>query len=222
MHGAFHLDKGFPLTIKELFTKPGVGVRKYIEGKRTGYFNYLTLILILIGISHFFESYTQISVQDVFQPSVAKDPDPQKAAKLAEVMDRMFNLTREYPKTFIISFIPVYAIISRWIFKKSKLNYAEHLVIVFYKMSAVVIISFIDIITRILTINTDIITGMTTVVSIFTYLYTVIFMYQYFKVYDYSKGRLIWKSIRYTITETIIQSIIIGLGVAGYIFLTSY
>lgn len=153
MHGAFHLDKGFPLTIKELFTKPRTGVREYIEGKRTGYFNYITLILILIGFAHFLESYTLISLQDVVQFSVEQDPDPKAAKTFKEVFDLLFGTIREYPKLFTISFIPIYALISLLIFKKAKLNYAEHLVIGFYKASAVVLISYLDVISRSLTTN---------------------------------------------------------------------
>lgn len=38
-HALTHTDKGILLLIKELFVRPGIVAREYVEGKRKKYFN---------------------------------------------------------------------------------------------------------------------------------------------------------------------------------------
>ncbi len=54
IHGIWNLDNGFFFTIKELFKRPGHSIREFINGRRVGYFNVVTLLLIIIGVSHFY------------------------------------------------------------------------------------------------------------------------------------------------------------------------
>lgn len=54
------------------FTKPGFFVKEYLEGKRVKYFNYFTMILILIAIGHFVNKYSPIKYVDLMQTSIKK------------------------------------------------------------------------------------------------------------------------------------------------------
>ncbi len=47
VHGVWHLDKGFPATLKKAFVHPGKEIRSYLAGKRVGWFSILTMILLL-------------------------------------------------------------------------------------------------------------------------------------------------------------------------------
>src|SRR5687768_4468983 len=51
LHALTHADKGFLLTLKSVFTRPGVVAREYIEGKRKKYFNPLSFLVIIMAIS---------------------------------------------------------------------------------------------------------------------------------------------------------------------------
>ena len=50
IHGVLHLDRGLPLTLKEIFTRPGGVAMDYIEGKRKKYYNFFYLLLLIIGV----------------------------------------------------------------------------------------------------------------------------------------------------------------------------
>lgn len=69
IHAIFHLDKGFFSTLKNLFTQPGVVVKEFLEGKRVKYFNYFTMILILITVGHFLQKYSPIKLVDLMTAS---------------------------------------------------------------------------------------------------------------------------------------------------------
>lgn len=53
VHGIWNVDNGIPFTIKELFLRPGHSVREFINGKRVGYSSFITLLILILGISHF-------------------------------------------------------------------------------------------------------------------------------------------------------------------------
>ena len=53
IHGVWHVDKGILFTLKALFTRPGHFVRNYIEGKRVNYFNFVSLLILIMAISAF-------------------------------------------------------------------------------------------------------------------------------------------------------------------------
>ena len=62
IHGIWHVDNGILFTIKELFTRPGHSIREFINGKRVGYFSFVTLLLLILGISHFLAEYANVKV----------------------------------------------------------------------------------------------------------------------------------------------------------------
>lgn len=65
IHGIWHVDSGIIFTIKELFTRPGHSIREFIFGKRVGYFSFVTLLLIIFGVSHFLGEYAQVKLSDL-------------------------------------------------------------------------------------------------------------------------------------------------------------
>lgn len=50
IHGILHLDGGIINTTKALFTKPGIMIREYLEGKRKNHFSPIIFIVILSTI----------------------------------------------------------------------------------------------------------------------------------------------------------------------------
>jgi hypothetical protein len=69
IHGICHVDNGILFTIRELFTRPGHSIREFINGKRVGYFNFVTLLLLILGISHFLGEYAQVKISDLIPDS---------------------------------------------------------------------------------------------------------------------------------------------------------
>jgi Protein of unknown function (DUF3667) len=120
IHGVWHVDAGILKTIKTLFTRPGHAVREFVDGKRTKLFNYLSLLVIIIGVSHFIGSYSSVKMADLM--SDAKG-----------TMKDFETFTKNYPKTVLLMTIPFYALITFFWFKKAKLNFTEHVVLNSYK-----------------------------------------------------------------------------------------
>lgn len=49
-HGLLHFDKGILYTSKQLFTRPGIAIKEFIEGKRINHFKPISLIIVLATV----------------------------------------------------------------------------------------------------------------------------------------------------------------------------
>lgn len=133
IHGAFHLDRGFPYTLKQLFTKP-YSIREFIEGKRVGHFNAITFLLLIIALNLFVQAAT--------------DYDLQKLAPASEgsgLIGQLQYYQKKYIKELYLVTIPLASLFSYFVFKKSKLNFAEHLVLNTYKEGFVLLLNTLPI-----------------------------------------------------------------------------
>ncbi|CAH0336624.1 hypothetical protein FVB9288_02332 [Flavobacterium sp. CECT 9288] len=179
LHGVFHLDKGFFFTLKKLFTRPGHSIREYLHGSRVNYFNAFTLIIILATISHLITEYFKMDQTVLYE----KKNQINGYIKIARDHDKIIRLFR----------IPFYAFASYLLFKKSKQNYIEHLILNLYVASGVIIITifgnvFMECSNNIITLK---IINYLIVLLILIYFYC--FFYQYFSVFGYKKYALIIK-----------------------------
>jgi hypothetical protein len=95
IHSVFHLDKGFLYTFKMLFTKPGFFIKEYLEGKRVKYFNYFTMILILIAIGHFANKYSPIRYTDLMKNSINKSDTGKLKIDTAALIGKKSSLNFE-------------------------------------------------------------------------------------------------------------------------------
>lgn len=50
-HSVLHVDSGFFYTIKMLFTKPGLMIRDFLEGKRVRYFRPVAFVMVMTALS---------------------------------------------------------------------------------------------------------------------------------------------------------------------------
>ncbi|WP_366521601.1 DUF3667 domain-containing protein [Flavobacterium sp.] len=113
IHGAFHLDKGLPFTLKEIILRPATVAQNYIQGKRVRYYNFFYLTLIIIGFTLLLQSFME-------EPSF-KNNNPTYLKSL--------NFARENIKFILLSFIPFFAISSKIVYHRVKFNFAEHSII---------------------------------------------------------------------------------------------
>jgi hypothetical protein len=199
IHGIWHVDKGLLFTIKELFTRPGHSVREYLQGKRVNYFNFISLIMILLAVSSFLSHYTQIKVNDLMPESVRAD------------MNSFERFSTKYPKLVLVILIPVYSIFSFIWFRKTKLNFTEHIVLNAYKTVAELVVGLLFSILTIFYVN---INGLIFIYYFFvafgTFLYSIWFYYQFFSGYGYTKKALVFRSVMVPLSY-IILSMIIGI-----------
>ncbi len=175
VHGIWHVDKGMLFTVKELFTRPGHSIRSFIQGKRTGYFSYITLILILIGAGHFLGGLTPLHLTDIV-------PEASKAA-----MSVIEEFSTKYPKLVPLFMIPLASLFSWLWFRKAKLNVTEHLVLNAYKASGEMVIGLLFSIILILYRDKTVLYTLYNLTSLLTMVYAVWFYYQSFSTFGYKK-----------------------------------
>ncbi|WP_278554826.1 DUF3667 domain-containing protein [Elizabethkingia bruuniana] len=200
VHGIFHFDKGFFFTIKELFTRPGHSIREYVQGKRVKHFNYFATVLLLLAIIYFVKKWTKIESSDLFDNNVKG----------------LLKVQKDYSKITVFFNIPIIAFISFLLFKRSKQNYTENLVLNMYLLCGLTAISLVLPICMIFTDNKEFLFVVNYFVTVLVFLYIIIFYYQFFSVFNYKKYdliiRIILISILYMAIKQLINTILNNVG----------
>lgn len=121
-----HFDRGFLFTIKELALRPGHAVRDFIEGKRTNLMKPVKFAAWASAIS--FLVFHLMGLDDLMIETMrAQDPNFAKTEKLSRVFF-------EHTTLMLFAMIPLIAMISWRLFRKSGYNYAEHFVAIAFFM----------------------------------------------------------------------------------------
>ncbi len=174
LHGVWHFEKGILFTINESLFRSGEAALDYISGKRIRYYNvfYLTLLIsgLNIFLSHFYDTlaYKYLGVvEEIEENSRHKS---------------LFTFLLDNAKIIILSFIPLFAINSFFIFNKKRLNFSEHFIIagmIFLGVLTIVsiesIISFLDLVNYLDVISASISNSMLVIIVLFlirNYYYT--------------------------------------------------
>lgn len=195
LNGIFMVNKGVLFTLKELFTRPGHSIREYNTGKRVAYFNAFSLMLLLITITYFIDQYSDLKLSDLM------DDNKGFADSLTEFME-------EYPRFIYMMNIPIMALTSYWFFrKKSKVNYAESIILNTYIISGQIILTLPFTLLSVFYTNKSVLTVVFQIIQFFPAIYTFWVYYQYFSKYKYKKKSLIFKSLFSVLLFTILQSI---------------
>jgi hypothetical protein len=184
VHGVFHFDKGALYTVKELFTRPGHSVREFVEGKRAKHFNLFTFIFLVVTLGHILASFTSFKMSDLMQSEQSID-----------VTHQFEIYQRENPKTFSLAQIPLLALFSMLLFRKSKQNYTEHLVLNTYKSSAELLLGTVFTAVTIFYRDMTVLGYFVSVIVLSVLLYSIWFYYQYFSAFGYSKVELMIRSV---------------------------
>ncbi len=196
VHGILHVDKGILYTIKMLFTTPGHTIREFIQGKRVNIFNFVTLLIIIIGVSHFLSNYAQVTMFDIM---------PGNKGFMKEYQD----LSQKYPKLILLLTIPFYSIITFFWFKKAKLNLTEHFVLNSYKTAGELLFATLFTLITIFYSNKSVLGLILGLISLLSYAYNFWFYRQFFSAYGYTKKSLIIRSFMSVISYFFV-SILIG------------
>lgn len=184
VHGIWHVDKGILFTLKALFTRPGHSVREFIQGKRVPYFSFVTLILLILTASTFIAPYTHGSMTDLM-------PQGSKA-----MMGEIEKFISDHPKLILIITIPIYSFFTFIWFRKAKLNYSEHLVLNSNRIIVELIIGLLFSVITIFYTNSKVLVLLYfSAVTLFAFIYSIWFYYQFFSGFNYSKKGLLLRSI---------------------------
>lgn len=183
IHGVWHVDNGIFFTLKELFTRPGHSIREFINGKRAGYFSFFTLLVLILGITHFLGEYAQVKLSDLM-------PEDSKAT-----MNKVQELTSKYPKLYLLLTMPIYSISSFLWFKKAKLNLTEHFVLNAYKTAGEALIGLLPVALTVFYTNVKVLPIIFSLIGLFSLIYAFWYYKQFFSAYGYSKKSLVIRSL---------------------------
>jgi len=107
----FHLERGILFTLKEAVVRPGKAALDYISGKRIRYYNVFYLCLLALAVNvlcfHFYDSLTYN------EHAVRED-------------SAWVDFIADYLKVTVFAVIPLLAFNGWAIFRRLKLNVAEH------------------------------------------------------------------------------------------------
>lgn len=132
-HAFTHADKGVIFLGKELFIRPGKVAREFNEGKRKKYFNPITYLLLVMALQIYLSKKTDINTYYVNQitadQKLSKPEQKQDYQNFMDVMATVQENVQEHGKLMNFLFIPILAVFTWMMFRKSEFNYAETLVL---------------------------------------------------------------------------------------------
>jgi len=124
----WHVETKFFNTLKDIFFRPGKTAMDYISGKRIRYSSFIPLLLILFSFNvlgmHYYEKFAP--------PEVFKNDS------------EIRKFLSKYSKTILFVIIPMLASNAYFVFKKVKLNIAEHFIIGTVSLLGILIIFLLD------------------------------------------------------------------------------
>ena len=125
LHSFTHADKGFFHLLIQLFIRPGIVAKEYIlEGKRKRYFMPFQYILIIGTLGAFVAVNSHYFSNTMSMIDKLNGPTSERQLKF---IISFGGLISKYYNILILCQLPFFAFASYLIFKKYKLNYAEHL-----------------------------------------------------------------------------------------------
>lgn len=123
-HSVLHVDKGIIYTIKELIVRPGYSIKEYLEGKRVNHFKPFSFVVILAAIYGFLIHFSNL------YPEAYVFTDDAKAA--VDNNKIIFEWMYSHYSLVMFFIIPVSALSSYLVFRKSGYNYMENIIIYSY------------------------------------------------------------------------------------------
>ncbi|NJC25245.1 DUF3667 domain-containing protein [Neolewinella antarctica] len=126
----FQVNRGLLRTLLELLYRPGRVAADYIGGHRRRYFNFLTLLLLLVAADLLLREYSTASLSTIFYNRHGVEQiETTNPAAYAIVLETNYRLV------FVIT-LPLLALFQALLLRRTRMNYWEHVVAASFLMSA--------------------------------------------------------------------------------------
>lgn len=175
----WHVEARFFRTLKHVLFGPGRMAMDYISGKRVKYYSLFSLLLILFGFNvlamHF---YLDLNPHEISKES----------SKIADVLSK-------YSKTILFILIPILASNGWILFKRIKLNFAEHVIIATVSLSGILTLLLLDDVVSIIAIYKPLSKIFNRIENVF-FIAAILFpLFTYWNAFknSYSKLGLLWR-----------------------------
>ncbi len=133
-HSVFHIDKGLWYTFIQLMKRPGPASKEYLAGKRINHYRPFAYVIILSA----FTSLVIHWIRKLIQYSYFR--------QTGQTLDWGEGFFTKYQSLFIFLMIPVVSLCTWLVFKKSRYNYWEHMLVNTYmaaQLNVLLIIMYI-------------------------------------------------------------------------------
>lgn len=127
-YSLLHVNKGFLYSMKSLLLNPGKTAREYIEGSRVNHFKPILMAVLMSGV------YAFLSIQ-LIDPASIFTQRMNNGQQEAQDMKGIIEFMLHYWNFITLALIPLFAILTRFVFRKQAENYFEHIVMNAYLQS---------------------------------------------------------------------------------------
>ena len=129
-HAIFHVDSGFFYNLKELFIRPGVAIKNYLEGRRQSFFNPITYMAVLLVFNYFAVKVTNLHYYDNEE---LLSMTPKEVAFIKEYDETQWWFL-EHTYLYMLIAIPLCTFFYYFFFRlfRYKFNFAESATIVMF------------------------------------------------------------------------------------------
>ncbi|HEY3251384.1 MAG TPA: DUF3667 domain-containing protein [Ignavibacteria bacterium] len=180
-----------------LFIKPAYIAKEYISGKRKKYFSPIKYLIVVVTLSAFFIlNYSRLGLP--FEPAFPKD------SKIDDIVEEEYFNHKNY-KTQLFLSIPLAALVSWLIFRKSGYNYAENLVLNTYLLSQVILVHTIAVMPSLI-IASDAVDQW--LIFIYLLVSLVYFVWAYVSFFPGKKSVTLVKAIVTVVTFSLLYNVI--------------
>lgn len=190
-----NLNRGLLHTCWHLIIRPGNMVRDYLAGHRKKYFNFIGFLIILLAVEAVLwqfghNSLAQI-VLDAFKDQLAKsDSDIAMTLSIADVETVLRN-----QKLSFLLIVPLSALGTWLIFKRTGYSYAEHIVSIVFLLAMNTLLGFTIGLIGLLPLEFDLFKLIYYLFSVVVLGYGLWFYWQFSQQAKYSKAGRIWRVI---------------------------
>ena len=181
----FEVDKGFFYTLAQLFIRPGHAAREYVQGRRVTYYNFFSMIFLIVAIDILLQGFSKIRLSELYEGSV-------KSKGFLDFVDKLNN---EYAKPFVLGMIPVYAAFAYLLFRRAKMNFAEHFVANSYRAAMELSLGVLITLSTVFISDLSVFAIITNIIAGSAFIYSILFYFQYFKPLGYGTVSLFLRSV---------------------------
>ena len=203
-HSIFHVDGGFFNTLKMLFSKPGLMIEEFLEGKRIRYFRPFGYVMVMTAVSTFLTKMLEWSKYQLLQTNTQIIPV------------KNYNFFEHYFSIFIFLMIPVASFVTWFFFFNKKYNFWEHILVNTYisaQLNIIWILSYL--INFFIVLFTGKVFEMK--MSILFIFFMMVFLYLYGSVFGYL-FRKDYKIVFLTILLTVMNFLLFMIYYYGFIW----
>jgi hypothetical protein len=208
LHDVVHFftdfDGRFGNTLRDLLKGPGKLALNYVQGQRQRYFAPMSFLLFCLATSLII---IKLNLEEGFskQGNFA-NKEIEHATLFAQ------KVLVENLQIFILLSIPLVALFTQLLFRKSRYSYGEHLVLQAYYSGFIALISLPIYATSYY--NSDYYQIMNTVILLLLFVVTVWTLRGFFKINWWTS---IWKSAAYLTVSTLVVTISLAVGIIGMV-----